>query len=85
MNQIEKKKYDKKFQGGGGKIYKTALVIGGRVDNVIIFEEADNWLLEMDPDGTLTVRQPPTVKITRKIKKLFRRDPLEKLLDADKP
>ncbi|MDR1084085.1 MAG: PD-(D/E)XK nuclease domain-containing protein, partial [Deltaproteobacteria bacterium] len=49
MNQIEEGKYALKFQGRGSKIFKTALVIAGRNDVLIVFEEADNWTLELDP------------------------------------
>ncbi|MDR1083442.1 MAG: ATP-binding protein [Deltaproteobacteria bacterium] len=49
MTQIEDKKYALKFQGQGNKIYKTALIIAGRNDVLVIFEEAKNWTLELDP------------------------------------
>jgi hypothetical protein len=49
MDQIEKNKYALKFQDQGNKIYKTALVIIGRSNVLVVFEEAENWTLELDP------------------------------------
>ncbi|MDR1083298.1 MAG: PD-(D/E)XK nuclease domain-containing protein [Deltaproteobacteria bacterium] len=49
MDQIEKQKYALKFQSRGNKIYKTALVAAGRSDVLAVFEEAQNWTLELDP------------------------------------
>jgi hypothetical protein len=48
LDQIEKTKYSLKFQGAGNKIYKTGMAIGGRSEVLIVFEEADNWFLEME-------------------------------------
>jgi hypothetical protein len=55
LDQIEDKKYAKKFRGSGHKIYKTALVISGRSDILIVFEEAKNWKLAKQFDGSYVV------------------------------
>jgi hypothetical protein len=49
MDQTEKNKYALKFQGLNNKIYKTALAAAGRNDVLLVFEEAENWTLELDP------------------------------------
>ncbi|MDR3204175.1 MAG: ATP-binding protein [Deltaproteobacteria bacterium] len=41
--QIDLKKYINKFQGGANKIFKVALVIGGRTNTCALIEEAINW------------------------------------------
>ncbi|MDR1164516.1 MAG: ATP-binding protein [Deltaproteobacteria bacterium] len=48
FEQIEQKRYYFCFQGGGNKIYKTALIFGGRSEILIDFQEARNWRLEWD-------------------------------------
>jgi hypothetical protein len=48
FEQIEQKRYYFCFQGGGNKIYKTALIFGGRSEIIIAFQEARNWRLEWD-------------------------------------
>jgi hypothetical protein len=53
--QIEKKKYDLKFKGGGNKIYKVALVVCHRSEVLIVFEQASNWRLVTDYNGALIV------------------------------
>jgi hypothetical protein len=55
LAQIEDKKYSLKFQGKGNTIYKTALVIGGNSEVMVVFEKADNWRLSKGLDGTLRV------------------------------
>jgi hypothetical protein len=50
FDQIERDKYYYAFQGGGHKIYKVAIVIGGRTDVMIAFQEAPNWILDWDED-----------------------------------
>jgi hypothetical protein len=59
FEQIERKKYYFSFQGGGNKIYKTALIFGGRSEILIDFQEAPNWRLEWDSN-----RGARAVKIT---------------------
>ncbi|MDR1167244.1 MAG: hypothetical protein LBO66_15505, partial [Deltaproteobacteria bacterium] len=46
----ERKRYYFCFQGNGNKIYKTALIFGGRSEIIIDFQEARNWQLEWDDD-----------------------------------
>jgi hypothetical protein len=41
--QIDLKKYVQQFHGSGHKVYKAALVIGGRSNALIVLEEAQNW------------------------------------------
>ncbi|MDR1166987.1 MAG: AAA family ATPase [Deltaproteobacteria bacterium] len=48
FEQIERKRYYFCFQGGGNRIYKTALIFGGRSEILIDFQEARNWKLEWD-------------------------------------
>jgi hypothetical protein len=55
MNQIESKKYTKKFQGLGNRIFKSAVVISGRVDVKTVFEEAKNWTLVKTSEGVYQV------------------------------
>ncbi|MDR1546445.1 MAG: PD-(D/E)XK nuclease domain-containing protein, partial [Deltaproteobacteria bacterium] len=57
MAQIEAKKYSKKFQGAGSRIWKTALVISERTDVMIFFEEARNWILVESDDGQYEVKE----------------------------
>jgi hypothetical protein len=70
FKQIDEKKYYYSFQGNGNKIYKTALVVGGReevmiefqdmgkgVDVILEFQEAPNWKLALDKaDGKFKVK-----------------------------
>ncbi|MDR1166328.1 MAG: ATP-binding protein [Deltaproteobacteria bacterium] len=46
FEQIERKRYYFRFQGGGNKIFKTALIFGGRAEILVDFQEARNWRLE---------------------------------------
>jgi hypothetical protein len=55
MARIDKRKYQSRFQGEGDKIFKMALVIGGRDDVLAVFEPAGNWSLVKDIDGRLMV------------------------------
>ncbi|MDR1165645.1 MAG: ATP-binding protein [Deltaproteobacteria bacterium] len=48
FEQIERKRYYFCFQGGGNKIFKTALIFGGRSEILVDFQEARNWILEWD-------------------------------------
>jgi hypothetical protein len=48
FEQIEEKRYYFCFQGKGNKIFKTALVFGGRSTILIDFQEVKNWRLEWD-------------------------------------
>jgi hypothetical protein len=48
FEQIEQNRYYFCFQGDGNKIYKTALIFGGRSEIFIDFQEAPNWRLEWD-------------------------------------
>jgi hypothetical protein len=51
MEQIEEKRYTKRFQGGDNRIWKVAMVFmtGGGV--TVVFEEASNWPLVKVADG----------------------------------
>ncbi|MDR1546637.1 MAG: PD-(D/E)XK nuclease domain-containing protein, partial [Deltaproteobacteria bacterium] len=57
LAQIEEKKYAKKFQGAGSRIWKTALAIIGRTNILICFEEARNWILVESDDGQYEVKK----------------------------
>ncbi|MDR1167258.1 MAG: ATP-binding protein [Deltaproteobacteria bacterium] len=59
FEQIERNRYYFCFQGNGNKIYKTALVFGGRSAILIDFQEARNWRLEWDEyHNTYSVKSP---------------------------
>jgi hypothetical protein len=63
MDQIEKKKYAKKFQGGGGNIWKTAMIFGKQTLLKIEFQKADNWAMIKMANGSIKVkpaRKKPT-------------------------
>ncbi|MDR1085415.1 MAG: hypothetical protein LBP22_11315 [Deltaproteobacteria bacterium] len=49
MSQAEENKYGMKFHGLSNKIHKTALAVAGRSAVLVVFEEAENWTLELDP------------------------------------
>jgi hypothetical protein len=58
LDQIEDKKYDRKFQGQGQKIFKVALVIGHYSEVVTVIQEAKNWRLVPDlVDGLFRVEK----------------------------
>jgi hypothetical protein len=58
FDQIESRKYCLKFQGGPGRIWKTALVIARRSEIMISFEEAQNWHLEPDEHFFFVSEEP---------------------------
>jgi hypothetical protein len=42
LEQIEEKKYARRFQDQGKTVYKTAVVIGHKSDVLVVFEKEDN-------------------------------------------
>jgi hypothetical protein len=43
LNQIELRRYAKRYQGLGSHIYNVAIVVGGRSFVLTVIEEAENW------------------------------------------